>query len=279
MDTNKILKQPLALANLYANGKGTLWNTNPEAADFLSKTGSTVSLEQLKRATVVLNYPEVISNLFSHTGINTRTRRRLGTARKRFGVEALVEKAMTLRPARTEAERSNILAILNNEPTQKGLWEGVLPAELVRIYEEGLSSRRWDNPSQARKGMGVGTQLYKAIKIMQLPDAILDLFSVESLTFDLGRKLVNLVAIHGVEEIVRRATWSADPELPISNKQKIAELSEPGSGAATEVRTRRARGKIIVEFHIPDVDGVLTRKLPDLTSILNMSVAMFASKK
>jgi hypothetical protein len=278
LDKADIFKDPLALVNLYANGKGTLWKTNAEAEKFISKNGFAIATGQLKRSTVLLRYPDEIINLFALTGINSQTGRRLGTARKKYGLEELVKKAKEMTPARNPAERSNILAVLNGK-TPRALPRDLLPVEMVRIYEDGLHSNRWANPSQACVETGLGTKLYKALEITSLPDRVLALFSVETLTFATGKKLIGLLAAYGIDGLLGRATWAANPNSKISDNQKIAILSAHESSVAAEVKTKRGRGKVIIEFHIPDSAGAISAQLPEITSILDMAVGMFVKKR
>ena len=278
MDKTDIFKDPLALLNLYANGKGTLWKTNAEAAKFISKNGFEIAPDQLKRLTVLLQYPDEIINLFSVTGINSQTGRRLGTARKKYGLKELLKKAKELTPALNPAERSNILAVLNGE-TLRSVAMDLLPVEMARIYDEGLHANRWFNPGQASVQTGLGKKLYKAIEIMSLPESILALFPIETLTFRTGKKLIGLLAAYGIDGLLSRATWSADPNFEISDHQKIAILNAHDSIMATKIKTRRGRGKVIFEFHIPDSAGAISEKLPEITSILDMAVGMFVKKR
>jgi hypothetical protein len=48
LDKTDILKDPLALLNLYANGKGTLWETNAGAEQIISKNRFEIAPGQLK---------------------------------------------------------------------------------------------------------------------------------------------------------------------------------------------------------------------------------------
>lgn len=278
MDKPDIFKDPLALLNLYANGKGTLWTNNAEAAKFISKNGFEIAPGKLKRLTVLLQYPGEIINLFSVTGINSQTGRKLGTARKKYGLEELLKKAKELTPARNPAERSNILAVLNGE-TLRAVAMNLLPVEIARIYDEGLHANRWANPRQAYVQTGLGKKLYKAIEIMSLPETLLALFPIETLTFSTGKKLIGLLAAYGIDGLLRRATWSPNANPTISDDQKIAILNAHDSIVATKIKTRRERGKVIFEFHLPDSAGAISEKLPEITSILDMAVGMFVKKR
>jgi hypothetical protein len=45
-----------------------------------------------------------------------------------------------------------------------------------------------------------------------------------------------------------------------------------------EVKMRRGQGKVIIEFRLPDYADELSTELPELTSILDMALAMFLKK-
>lgn len=271
MDKATIIARPLELANLYINGKGTLWNTLPEASRILSKTEPKVTLAQLKHAMTLSSFPPEILSLFSNVQLNTYTRKMLNSAKARFGIDVLVSRAASISPAVDDEERKWILRFLNGNGCSEVKARSAL--SLVTEYRAGLVSNRWKNVNQASKQLELGGQLYQAIGVLSLPKNVLELFDVKTLSLAGGRKLAKLFAIYGTEGILDRATWLRRDVGILSNDQKLAILSQanPKSENGVVVKARRTRKKLILEFHCPDQNGDLDVDLDAFQLIFQLS--------
>jgi hypothetical protein len=279
MDKATLIAKPLELARLYDNGKGLLWHTLAEASHVLSKTEPKVTMAQLKHARSLLSLPPQILALFAKVELNTYTRQRLLSAKAKYGVDNLIMKAAGIRPATDDEDRRRILRLLNDDGQHEV--RRLQVQSLVAEYRAGLASKRWKNINQASRQLGLRNQLYQAVAVSNLPRPILDLFEAGTLSLSAGKKLAKLVAMYGPNTLVERATWTAEKDCNLSNRQKLTILAASNSGGrpAITVKARRMRKKLVVEFHCPDETGSLAADLDALRLILNVSIATILKPK
>jgi hypothetical protein len=274
MDKATLVKDHLELASLYDNGKGVCWDTMVEASRVLSLTAPRVTVEQIKQARTVASFPPEVLRLFEKTGTNTNTRRRLIEAKVRVGWEAIVDRAKAMSPAKDSRERFAILSTLCGDGA-KVSFRSMAPAELVNLYVAGLNNNRWKNAWQAGKELGCDRLLYRAIRVVNLPSAIAEHFPLDKISISLGERLIELVNLHGEEVLLGRMRNLAETCNHLTLKEKVARLSSKDRRVITEVRTRQARGKLIIEIHCDDKSGRLAARHSELLSILDTTIRTF----
>jgi len=276
MDKETLVRDHLALANLYSNGKGVWWKTIEEASKVLSLTEPRVSVQQIKQARAVAAFPAEVIRLFEKIGTNTYVRRKIIEAKECLGWPEVVRRASTLKPAITRAERLAILSILAGGKRTKKAFRGETPLALQKIYNEGLENGRWKNLSQASKELGFTSNfLYKAMDICKLPKPVTRCFPLDSISVYFGTELLKVVNLLGCAEFERRVRLVEENYQHLPYKAKLAKVKADTVSVVTEIKARHARGKLIIELHCDDKNGKLTSRQRELVSLIGTTINTF----
>ncbi|AME28699.1 hypothetical protein [Burkholderia sp. PAMC 26561] len=276
MDKETLVKDHLALANLYSNGKGVWWKTIEEASHVLSLTEPRVSAQQIKQARAVAAFPAEVIRLFEKSGTNTYVRRKIIEAKECLGWPEVVKRALTLKPAETRAERLTILSTLAGGKRSEKVFRGETPLALQKTYQKGLENGRWKNLSQASKELGfTSNSLYKAMDICKLRKPVTDHFPLDKISVYLGTELLKVMDLLGCAEFERRVSLLEENNQNLSFKAKLAKIRADTVSVVTEIKVRRARGKVIIELHCDDKNGKLTSRQRELVSLIGSTINAF----
>ena len=199
-------RNPLALATLYKDGLGRLWQNQTEAAESLARFG--VQREHVNRALRVSAMPPDVLLLFTETGLIGRTARELIRIERDIGREALEQRARAI--AKEGKSWAEIVHLLDDKPPpapQRGRTPQVdLPFVRARQFVEGVAANKWLTKTEAAKQQGWGkVRLSVATALSTLPKVITELFDEKRFSHGNAETLLALVRTLGVSKVARNA--------------------------------------------------------------------------
>ncbi|CAL8480959.1 hypothetical protein [Caballeronia sp. S22] len=199
-------RNPLALATVYRDGLGRLWQNQKEAAESLARFG--VKREDVNRALRVSAMPADVLLLFTESGLIGRTARELIRIERAIGREALARRARAI--AKEGKSWAEIVHLLDSKspplPERGGKPQVDLPFARARQFVEGVAANRWSTMTEAAKLQGWGDKrLAVAIAVSKLPPVITELFDEKRFTHGNAKTLLALVRTLGVSKVARNA--------------------------------------------------------------------------
>lgn len=247
-----ISRDPLALAELYHSGYGTAWTTRREAVAALARFTPKVTAAGLSRALTVSKLPPLVLALFETAGIWQETARRLTGLARKYGPDVLCQRAMEIDPLGLHwSEIVDLLDGRDARPPQR-IVRSIAPLALAAEYKRGIKEGRWTSMVAAAAASPTWrrTALAKAVAISELPSAVLELFELKRLTYDLGTTLVKIRNAIGEREMAERAKKILNTPRRRTTDQILAELLEVRPEQGVELAVRREKTSMIFEFKV-----------------------------
>ncbi|NUY06146.1 hypothetical protein G5S42_43265 [Paraburkholderia sp. JPY169] len=276
----KIGDDPLSLAALYRAGLGTKWHNKTEAAARLTSLGLRIHRNQIQQALAVSAFPREVLSLFRDVGLVHQTVRELVRAKNSIGMADLVSRAAIVDPA--GKSRTEILAHLCGSRCQtdfRPTYKSESPLALHARYLEGLRLGTWATMREAAERMDIAhSRLVAASAVADLPLEITSVLPSDSLTFEVGRAIADLVAIRGVEAIRKQAVVARRLDPLVSPQRLLARLMgiEASQFLAKVKRAPQSRGRpggLFVELHLDASDPDSESRLETLVGLLNVEFA------
>ncbi|MFM0123301.1 MULTISPECIES: hypothetical protein [Paraburkholderia] len=279
--TIRIGDNPLALAALYRAGLGEKWENTTEAVGCFRALGVKVTHDRIREAVAVAEFPGELLALFAGVGMVSWTARGLLRARNEHGLATLVERARLLDP--TGKSRSEILAHLSGADRSgkiRGTYKRESPLALHDRFVEGRRLNAWSTTRQAAEAMGIAhSRLVTASDVASLPQELRKLLPNESLTFELGRSLCDLVALRGAEA-VRKTAIAAQKMQPRLSPERLLARIIGLDGEQFYAKVRRGakkggkQGAVFLELRLHPAGPDTESQLETIAELLNYQFAL-----
>lgn len=213
-------RNPLALAALYKEGLGRLWQNQKQAADALTRFG--VKREDVNRALRLSSMPTDALMLFADCGINGRTARELIRIERAIGRAALEERAQAI--AKEGKSRTELVQMLDDQspvpPKRRRTPQVDLPSIRAQQYVNGIATNKWSTMTEAAKTEGWGKEmLFKSTMLAGLPPVITSLFEQKRFPFETVKRCSRSLEPWAFQRSPRTlGSWRSSPVVAHLNR-------------------------------------------------------------
>ncbi|WP_244818517.1 hypothetical protein [Caballeronia sp. Lep1P3] len=242
-------RNPLALAALYKEGLGRLWQNQKQAADALTRFG--VKREDVNRALRLSSMPTDALMLFADCGINGRTARELIRIERAIGRAALEERAQAI--AKEGKSRTELVQMLDDQspvpPKRRRTPQVDLPSIRAQQYVNGIATNKWSTMTEAAKTEGWGKEmLFKSTMLAGLPPVITSLFEQKRFSLRNGETLLALIGTLGISKVTQNARKLAEQPGRRSSEQILNYLAGGPADADCKVKVQLVGDKVTFSF-------------------------------
>jgi len=244
-----LARNPLALAALYKEGLGRLWQNQKQAADALGTFG--VKREDVNRALRLSSMPADALILFTDCGINGRTARELIRIERAIGRAALKERAQAI--SKEGKSRTELVLLLEGlsplPPKRRRTPEVDLPAIRAQQYVYGIATNKWSTMTEAAKTQGWGNErLYMSATLSDLSPVITGLFEQKRFSLRNGETLLALIRTLGISKVTQNARKLAEQPGRRSSEEILNYLAGGPADADCKVKVQVAGDMVTFSF-------------------------------